>query len=333
MTNEVLLTLVDKALEGRGFNADDVLFGSSICPDEINHEAGDIPDLLQRRFGPEFNLGGLAGLPFTGKTGFGAFAAHVPKDGNIFIVYAPHVGISRDGEIGCYHREGQSGASTACGACIGALSHVESTPLCMPCDEADFQMEFIKHVVKDNLVGIQAHGKGKQVGLVHEVYKVGRQMLLDMIDLSMLTGGSLCLLGGLQINMPPPMEDFFLPLDFTMLKEGQEPEDLVHFLDEGRLWDLNEQPEQVGSPRHSSPRPGSKDLSPILSSTQANLAGVPPLDDAATAEIVRQKDAEIAELKQALAKLEGRFEEREAMMGRIVGEMTQAWARQQVEQP
>ena len=61
---------------------------------------------MQRRFGPEFNLGGLAGLPFTGKTGFGAFAAHVPKDGHIFIVYAPHVGISRDGAIGYYPSTG-----------------------------------------------------------------------------------------------------------------------------------------------------------------------------------------------------------------------------------
>lgn len=90
----------------------------------------------------------------------------------------------------------------------GALSYVESTPVCTPCDEAglntDFQMEFIKQVVRDNLPGIKAHGKGKEVGLVHEVYKIGQQMLLDMMDLSMLHGGSLCLLGGLQASDTHP---------------------------------------------------------------------------------------------------------------------------------
>lgn len=101
------------------------------CDNSETHltRPSDTHPTLQRRFGPEFNLGGLAGLPFTGKTGFGAFAAHVPKDGHIFIVYAPHVGISRDGEIGYYHREGQLGATTSCGACIGDYSSVTATSL------------------------------------------------------------------------------------------------------------------------------------------------------------------------------------------------------------
>lgn len=46
------MLFLEQALEGRGFDADDVLFGSSICPDEINHETGDIPDLLQASDNP-----------------------------------------------------------------------------------------------------------------------------------------------------------------------------------------------------------------------------------------------------------------------------------------
>jgi len=41
--------------------------------DEINHEAGDIANLFSTYLGEVFRLGGLAGIPFTGKTGFGAF--------------------------------------------------------------------------------------------------------------------------------------------------------------------------------------------------------------------------------------------------------------------
>jgi hypothetical protein len=51
-------------------------------------------------------MGGLGGLPFVGKTGFKAYSSHVPKDGHIFILFAPHVGIAEDGLIGRYSRPG-----------------------------------------------------------------------------------------------------------------------------------------------------------------------------------------------------------------------------------
>jgi hypothetical protein len=38
----------------------------------------------------------IAGFPFTGNTGFGAMAAHIPDDGYCLIVYGPHVGVAAD---------------------------------------------------------------------------------------------------------------------------------------------------------------------------------------------------------------------------------------------
>jgi hypothetical protein len=32
-------------------------------------------------------------MPFVGKTGWGAFSSHCPEDGNIVILFAPHVGV------------------------------------------------------------------------------------------------------------------------------------------------------------------------------------------------------------------------------------------------
>lgn len=51
-------------------------------------------------------MGGLGGLPFVGKVGFGAYSHHVPKDGDLFILFAPHVGLSPDGTVGKYARIG-----------------------------------------------------------------------------------------------------------------------------------------------------------------------------------------------------------------------------------
>ena len=45
-------------------------------------------------------MGGLGGIPFVGKSGYGAFASHAPENGHIFIGYGPHVGITEEGEIG-----------------------------------------------------------------------------------------------------------------------------------------------------------------------------------------------------------------------------------------
>jgi len=115
------------------------------CPDEINHEVGDITYALQALWGEEFALGGLAGIPFVGQTGFNAFSHHVQSNGNVFVLFAPHVGVHVSGSgsggtqqatatatatvdtdcCGAYLRAGQSEKSPACGAAIGAYNAVK----------------------------------------------------------------------------------------------------------------------------------------------------------------------------------------------------------------
>jgi len=83
-----------------GCDADNTLFASSVCVDEINHLDTSLNNRLKNYWGKCFYMGGLGGIPFIGKVGFGAFAGHVPKDGNLFILFAPHVGVTPDGVIG-----------------------------------------------------------------------------------------------------------------------------------------------------------------------------------------------------------------------------------------
>ena len=100
--------IVYKEIEKLGITKENTVFAQSSCPDELNHDDynEDISRLMRNRYGEVFHLGGLAGLPFTGKTGWGAFSHHVPKDGNIVLLYAPHVGITTDGVVGKVHRPG-----------------------------------------------------------------------------------------------------------------------------------------------------------------------------------------------------------------------------------
>lgn len=108
MTGQQAEERVARELLGRGFTGENTLFTDSSCPDELNHDdpGEDITSLFQARWGEIFPLSGLAGLPFTGKTGWHAFSSHCPKDGNIVILFAPHVGVDNAGTVGKVLREG-----------------------------------------------------------------------------------------------------------------------------------------------------------------------------------------------------------------------------------
>lgn len=95
-------------LHAAGFTPENTLFAESSCPDEVNHDnpTEDITTMFTNRWGEVFPLGGIGGLPFAGKTGWHAFSSHVPVNGNIAVVFAPHVGIDCNGNIGKVTRDG-----------------------------------------------------------------------------------------------------------------------------------------------------------------------------------------------------------------------------------
>ncbi len=98
-----------------------VLFASCVCPDELNYKATN----FNNSFPYAFNLGGLGGIPYTGKTGMAAYASHVPAEGASFIFYGSHVGIHSDGSIGIVHREHQHGPTYSCGALLSVLERMQ----------------------------------------------------------------------------------------------------------------------------------------------------------------------------------------------------------------
>jgi len=85
---------------------------------------GELSDQMRQTWGHVFNLGGIGGIPFVGKTGFTAFSHHVPDDGNLFVVYAPNIGISPNGEVGKLLRDGQHKLTMTCSSAIKAYNSV-----------------------------------------------------------------------------------------------------------------------------------------------------------------------------------------------------------------
>jgi hypothetical protein len=72
--------------------------------------------------------GGLAGYPFVGSVGFGAFSSHVATtlDGTLFVTSMPHIGVTEDGRSGRMLRRGKANSITdnTCGAVAGAIDQV-----------------------------------------------------------------------------------------------------------------------------------------------------------------------------------------------------------------
>ena len=115
-----------------------------------------------------FYLGGLTGIPFTGKVGFGAFAGHVPAGGNLVILFAPHIGVTEDGIFGKFDREGQHDHDNACGAAIAAYKWLcenewepqtdKKAPVVIPANTnvEDHQFAYIRESLKPYYEEIKA---------------------------------------------------------------------------------------------------------------------------------------------------------------------------------
>jgi len=217
---------VGRALAARGYNKDNTIFGMSVCSDEVNFFENEIIDLMKKRWGESFSLGGLAGVPFAGKAGLGAYAHHVPDDGKMFILFAPHVGVGDDGKIGALIRSGIVETSSACGAAVGAYKTLSKPGAVAPTavsELEDLEFEYIKLKLAPKLDGIDGSAN-KLAYVTYQMYKVVADAMLAQIAASpgiWDDASELCVLGGVQINRFED-KDAFQPLMFqTITKAGK----------------------------------------------------------------------------------------------------------------
>mmetsp|Transcript_19748 Transcript_19748/g.47697 ORF Transcript_19748/g.47697 Transcript_19748/m.47697 type:complete len:505 (+) Transcript_19748:471-1985(+) len=237
ISNKELETRVVSVLNDRGFTAENTLLATSLCCDEL---ARVLEDDFVRVYGNNFNLGGLAGFPFAGNTGFGAMAGHIPDNGNCLIIHGPHVGITQDGLVGKVEREGIALVDKCCGSAIAASGYLEgitnggaqiSTKIQ---NFSDFQQGAVQEL-------ILPHGRrlmeapNRMIELPYALYESQDMLMQDIIE----TGaGSLkrstAVLGGVQINTSPFTLDYFHPLRFDLLdSSGRVVENLLPYITDG----------------------------------------------------------------------------------------------------
>lgn len=137
--------MIDFVEEQLDLEPGQIMLADSICSDDVN--SIQYPARAHEFLGP-FKMGGLDGFPFTGLTGMGAFASHVPDEGAVFVYYGPHIGISKDGTLGEIHRFGQHKNSGCCGAAKGALNKLINNQITKgTVTDLDYQMNTLEQIL------------------------------------------------------------------------------------------------------------------------------------------------------------------------------------------
>lgn len=206
---------VNKVLKERGLTPENTLFAYSTCPDEVNR--------LVTRFGQawetHFPLGGLSGFPFVGKEGFGALSHHPPEGGSLFVMYASHVGIDAQGNLGAVLRRGQTKATTCCGSAMAAYEALKANPD-LDTSTAGAQQSYVLRVMKNNWEKIsKAQDPILEISntLYDKIHEDVREIIPQSLDMNIV------LLGGIQINTPySSSTDYFLVKEFRMINPKRE---------------------------------------------------------------------------------------------------------------
>lgn len=242
LTNVDLVTNIVNHLSNKDYTPSNTLLATSLCCDEL---ARQLEDDLNGIYGNNFNLGGLAGFPFAGKTGFGNMAIHIPDDGHCLLVYGPHVGLAADGTIGKVERAGIELIDNCCASAIAASKYVKSitdgnapVTTTMFQDFFDFQQGAVQELILPHgrrLAAAESKGEGgehcnlRMKELPKALFESQDLLVRDIIQNSSRgIKKDLALLGGIQINTGPETLDYFLPLRFDLIdNSGEVLEDML----------------------------------------------------------------------------------------------------------
>lgn len=197
---------VTRILKTEGLDPAQTLLATSTCPDEFNQTVKQFAE----PWGPAFQMGGLAGLPFTGQSGFDAFRSHVPDHGAALLIYASHVGITSNGELGRVVRKGQLQATLSCGSAISAYLHLEKggSP-----DELDGQQRYVTSIVAQHREEIEDSAQPMAL-LPILIYEAIDSEIRELIPTDF--DRPIVLLGGIQINAPVGEIDYCLVREFSL---------------------------------------------------------------------------------------------------------------------
>lgn len=198
-----------------GFIPERTILAESVCSDEIVEVSADFCSLLALK--RPFQLGGLAGFPFTGTTGLAAFSGHVPDEGYAMIVYGPHIGITKQGEIGTVKRMGQHKETTCCGALAALVNALKKNRAGSGDKTLDYQQRTLEmRLVNDSDEILESDYP--LMAATDQIYKQTDRRIKQLLELGAdgFENKSVALIGGTVINTDFNHSDWFVPKEFSV---------------------------------------------------------------------------------------------------------------------
>jgi hypothetical protein len=220
VTHTELISKVTRALTKYGYGKSS-LIATSLCSDEVNR---DLEQEFGKVFGDNFSLGGLGGFPFAGVTGFSAMAHHIPDGGSCLVLYGPHVGVNVNGQVGTVDRRGREEGGACCGSAVAASQYVSRVlhgktkragPPTSPLDAEQGYVQFMLLPFAERIE--KAHDP--MVELPYAMFDAQDELMGEIMrqGCGAVSGnGKIALLGGIEINTPAGVPDYFLPLRFDI---------------------------------------------------------------------------------------------------------------------
>lgn len=197
-----------------------------------------------KSFGENFNLGGLAGFPFSGVTGFQAMMAHIPDGSSVggacscLVVYGSHCGVDADGNVGKINRRGKSKPSSCCGSAVvaanfylsgdgGRRSDRQIQSELRRLERLDAQQAYVNRMLRPHVEQL-SKADDAMVELPYCIFEEQDKAMREIVSVCLEGGGggggkvspTVALLGGIQINTPKGQPDWFLPLRFD-IRDGK----------------------------------------------------------------------------------------------------------------
>jgi len=199
---------IDKLQKDHGFDLKHTILATSVCSDEIIQSATNFRDYVALE--TPFQIGGLAGFPFAGLTGFHAFAGHIPDDGGAIIIYGPHIGVSETMKVGKVVRTGQMIETSCCGALVGVVGSFKDSQGTEPDKEYDYQQWLLTDQLSNHKEEITS-SKNPLIFATDRMFEKIDRRIKRLLEKSSghFKGNRVALLGGIIINTDTGKDDWF----------------------------------------------------------------------------------------------------------------------------
>ena len=163
-------------------------------------------------------------------------AHHIPNGGSCLVVYGPHVGVDLDGVIGMVNRRGRDVSGACCGSATAAAGYVskvvsgEIPPADAPDDPLDAQQIWVGKALSVHGERLK-NAEEPSVELPLALFDCQDDLMKKIVSKGcgeVAGDGLIALLGGIQINTPIGVSDYFLPKVFILKNnKGEDVENLI----------------------------------------------------------------------------------------------------------